>query len=115
MVEVYEEVEQEVEEAFFCLHLLYAGEPKAGSCPATSYISLLANVRPDSGRLLLEEEEFAGGGGGASTAGVSSELQHAEGALARIFLASSIASSSPPLDAIELEAATAKVLLSMLR
>ena len=77
---------------FSFLHLLYAGEPNAGSCPATSYISLLANVRPDRGR--LEEA------GGARTAGGDSELQHAEGALALTPFARSIASSSSFEDVI---------------
>ena len=86
----------------FLLQLLYAGEPNAGSWPATSYISLLANVRPAKGR----PEEDAGG---ARTAG-GSELQAASGALDRASLASSIADSSGDV----IGAAAAKVLLLML-
>lgn len=88
MVEVEQDEDDDDEDfEFSFLHLLYAGEPNDGSCPATSYISLLANVREDNGR--LEEET-----GGARTAGDSSELlQHAAGALARASFAI-IASSS---------------------
>ena len=97
-VEVEEEVDDEFEASF--LHLLYAGEPKACSCPATSNISLLANVRPDRGR--LEEEEV---GGGARTATGDSELQQASGALARASFASSFESFE------SIRAAAAKFLL----
>ena len=107
-VDVDDEDEDEFATSF--LHLLYAGEPNAGSCPVTSYISLLAKVRPDRGRLFVEA--------GARTAGVESGLQHAEGALDLASLASSsIADDDPSCDDVigAAAAAATKLLLLMLR
>lgn len=108
------EADDESELAIFILHLLYAGDPNAGSCPTTSYISLIANVRPERGGRSEEAAAEGGGGGGARMAGtLSSELQQADGALARAASAAALRALS--LDDIEAAAETAKVPLLTLR